>query len=157
MKTQHRIRSFADLEYVSRSCKHVLTLFSGGVDSSYVLMELARHRGCEVTALTVDLGSSFPLPDVLAEQPASSSAPSAARQASLTLTTLARRSRRPGCLRRRGRARHVALDRPHLRIVLALDLRSDATRDAPFGEDHAQHDRREDHSGDHRPGPHLDQ
>jgi len=56
MKTQHRIRSFADLEYVSRSCKHVLTLFSGGVDSSYVLMELARHRGCEVTALTVDLG-----------------------------------------------------------------------------------------------------
>lgn len=56
MKTQHRIRSFADLEYVSRTCKRVLTLFSGGVDSSFVLMELARHRDCEVTALTVDLG-----------------------------------------------------------------------------------------------------
>ncbi|CAB3753187.1 MULTISPECIES: argininosuccinate synthase-related protein [Burkholderia] len=56
MKTQHRIRSLADLEYVSRTCKHVLTLFSGGVDSSYVLMELAKHRSLEVTALTVDLG-----------------------------------------------------------------------------------------------------
>ncbi|MGG1948568.1 argininosuccinate synthase-related protein [Trinickia sp. NRRL B-1857] len=56
MKTQRRIRSFADLEYVARNCGRVLTLFSGGVDSSYVLMKLAKYRNCEVTALTVDLG-----------------------------------------------------------------------------------------------------
>lgn len=50
-----RIRSFADLRLVAHHSRHVLTLFSGGVDSSYVLKELARSD-CRVTALTVDVG-----------------------------------------------------------------------------------------------------
>lgn len=50
-----KIRSFDDLNVVAKQCRHVLTLFSGGLDSSYVLKELA-DRGCRVTALAVDVG-----------------------------------------------------------------------------------------------------
>lgn len=50
-----RIRSFTDLRLVAQHARHVVTLFSGGVDSSYVLKELARHD-CRITALTVDVG-----------------------------------------------------------------------------------------------------
>lgn len=56
MKTKNRIRSLDDLEFVSRSSKRVLTLFSGGLDSTYVLKELAKNKACEVIALTIDLG-----------------------------------------------------------------------------------------------------
>jgi argininosuccinate synthase len=50
-----RIRSFADLDTIAPHATHVLTLFSGGLDSSYVLKELADRR-CRVTALLVDVG-----------------------------------------------------------------------------------------------------
>ncbi|NML14950.1 argininosuccinate synthase-related protein [Azohydromonas caseinilytica] len=50
-----RIRSFDDLDVVARHARHVLTLFSGGLDSSYVLKELA-ERNCRVTALAMDVG-----------------------------------------------------------------------------------------------------
>jgi len=49
------IRSLDDLRLVANHCKQVLTLFSGGLDSTYVLKCLADHT-CQVTALTVDLG-----------------------------------------------------------------------------------------------------
>jgi argininosuccinate synthase len=49
------IRSLDDLRLVANHCKQVLTLFSGGLDSTYVLKCLADHA-CQVTALTVDLG-----------------------------------------------------------------------------------------------------
>lgn len=50
-----RIRSFADLDAMKGQVDHVLTLFSGGLDSSYVLKELSQ-RNLRVTALSVDLG-----------------------------------------------------------------------------------------------------
>lgn len=58
-----KIRSFDDLNVVAAHCQHVLTLFSGGLDSSYVLKELA-ERGCRVTALCVDVGESVSLKDL---------------------------------------------------------------------------------------------
>jgi len=53
-----QIRSFADLDVIARHANHVLTLFSGGLDSSYVLKELA-DRHCRVTALLVDVGDGI--------------------------------------------------------------------------------------------------
>lgn len=53
-----RIRSFADLDVISRHAEHVLTLFSGGLDSTYVLKELS-ERNCRVTALVVDVGDGI--------------------------------------------------------------------------------------------------
>jgi argininosuccinate synthase len=52
----NRIRSLADLDPLAG--RHVLTLFSGGLDSSFVLRELAR-RGCRTTALAVDVGDGI--------------------------------------------------------------------------------------------------
>ena len=49
------IRSFTDLDAMRGQTDHVLTLFSGGLDSSYVLKELAQ-RHLRVTALSVDVG-----------------------------------------------------------------------------------------------------
>jgi argininosuccinate synthase len=49
------IRSFDDLDALAGRVDHVLTLFSGGLDSSYVLKELA-DRQIRTTALAVDLG-----------------------------------------------------------------------------------------------------
>lgn len=60
-----RIRSFADMDIVASNARHVLTLFSGGLDSSYALKELAR-RDCKVTALAVDVGDRIELEDLRA-------------------------------------------------------------------------------------------
>ncbi len=60
-----RIRSFADLDTIARHAKHVLTLFSGGLDSTYVLKELAQ-RHCRVTALVVDVGDGINRTDLQA-------------------------------------------------------------------------------------------
>lgn len=57
------IRSFADLDAMQGQTDHVLTLFSGGLDSSYVLKELAQ-RQLRVTALSVDVGEGCQLQDL---------------------------------------------------------------------------------------------
>ncbi|MFR0687888.1 argininosuccinate synthase-related protein [Enterobacterales bacterium AE_CKDN230030158-1A_HGKHYDSX7] len=49
------VRSLEDLQFVSRRTQHVLTLFSGGLDSTYLLHKLS-SLGCKVTALAVDVG-----------------------------------------------------------------------------------------------------
>jgi argininosuccinate synthase len=51
-----RIRSFDELLRVGVQSKHIVTLFSGGLDSSYLLYRLA-DSGCKVTALAVDVGA----------------------------------------------------------------------------------------------------
>ena len=59
MKTKNRIRSLDDLSFVSKRTPKILTLFSGGLDSTFVLKELAKlsnHGAAEVICLTVDLG-----------------------------------------------------------------------------------------------------
>lgn len=56
MDTQKKIRSLEDLSLIARNSKRVLTLFSGGLDSTYVLKELAQYADCDIVALTVDLG-----------------------------------------------------------------------------------------------------
>lgn len=58
-----RIRSIDDLKLVAGHCEHVLTLFSGGLDSSYALKCLV-DSGCRVTALTVDLGEGVNAADL---------------------------------------------------------------------------------------------
>jgi argininosuccinate synthase len=52
------VRSIDDLSFVGQSSKKVLTLFSGGLDSSYLLYFLSNHCRCDVTALTVDVGDN---------------------------------------------------------------------------------------------------
>jgi argininosuccinate synthase len=59
MNTQNRIRSLNDLSFVSQRTSKILTLFSGGLDSTYVLKELSKlalEGAAEVICLTVDLG-----------------------------------------------------------------------------------------------------
>jgi argininosuccinate synthase len=56
VKTRNRIRSLDDLSFVSKKTTKILTLFSGGLDSTFILKELAKQSGVEVTCLTVDLG-----------------------------------------------------------------------------------------------------
>jgi argininosuccinate synthase len=59
MKTKNRIRSLDDLSFVSQCTPKILTLFSGGLDSTFVLKELSKlssQRSAEVICLTVDLG-----------------------------------------------------------------------------------------------------
>ncbi|MFV0573961.1 MAG: argininosuccinate synthase-related protein [Vibrio sp.] len=51
----NKVRSLDDLEIVSNTVDHILTLFSGGLDSTYVLDALS-HWNVKVTALAVDLG-----------------------------------------------------------------------------------------------------
>lgn len=53
--TSKRLRSFHDLDVLAGRARSVLTLFSGGLDSTYLLKELAR-RDFRVTALAVDVG-----------------------------------------------------------------------------------------------------
>jgi len=53
-----KIRSIEDLQTFSRPGDHVLTLFSGGLDSSYVLQLLSQVR-CKTTALCVDVGDDI--------------------------------------------------------------------------------------------------
>lgn len=55
LSESRRLRSIHDLRLVAEHCTHVLSLLSGGLDSTYVLSRLA-GRSCRVTALTVDLG-----------------------------------------------------------------------------------------------------
>ncbi|MEE9320510.1 MAG: argininosuccinate synthase-related protein [Granulosicoccus sp.] len=50
-----QIRSIDDMQYASEACSKVLTLFSGGLDSSYVLHRL-QALDCQVIALLVDVG-----------------------------------------------------------------------------------------------------
>lgn len=57
MGTSKQVRSFEDLSFLANCCKRVLTLFSGGLDSTYVLQELRnRSKDLEIICLTVDLG-----------------------------------------------------------------------------------------------------
>lgn len=63
MQSLKRIRSIDDLNLVANHCAHVLTLFSGGVDSSYALKSLA-DSDCRVTALAVDLGGGVNTADM---------------------------------------------------------------------------------------------
>ena len=58
-----RIRSFEDLDAMKDHVDHVLTLFSGGLDSSYVLKELSQ-RNLRVTALSVDVGEGCRVQDL---------------------------------------------------------------------------------------------
>ncbi|MEV4254572.1 argininosuccinate synthase-related protein [Spirillospora sp. NPDC049652] len=50
------VREFAHIEEVARNGGPVVTLFSGGLDSFYLLWWLSRHPGLEVHALSVGLG-----------------------------------------------------------------------------------------------------
>jgi argininosuccinate synthase len=53
-----KIRSLDDLGRVASQSRHVLTLFSGGLDSTYVLKKLAAFD-CKITALSVDVGEGI--------------------------------------------------------------------------------------------------
>ncbi len=53
-----KIRSIEDIQTISTTVNHVLTLFSGGLDSSY-LLELLKESDVKVTALVVDLGEGI--------------------------------------------------------------------------------------------------
>lgn len=53
-----KIRSIEDIQTISTAVNHVLTLFSGGLDSSY-LLELLKESDVKVTALVVDLGEGI--------------------------------------------------------------------------------------------------
>ncbi len=53
-----KIRSIEDLQNVASHAKHILTLFSGGLDSSY-LFELIKHSRAKVTAVAIDLGDDI--------------------------------------------------------------------------------------------------
>ena len=55
--TKASIRSVADLQRAARRASHVLTLFSGGLDSTWLLSLLA-PTGVRITALTVDVGDA---------------------------------------------------------------------------------------------------
>jgi argininosuccinate synthase len=66
MNTQQQIRSLDDLAFVSQQATRVLTLFSGGLDSTYVLKALARQGRAEVVCLTVDLGDGVDRSDLSA-------------------------------------------------------------------------------------------
>lgn len=60
MTRSMKVRSLEDLAFVADRTRHILTLFSGGVDSSYLLHVLSRAH-CKVTALVIDLdeGSDY--------------------------------------------------------------------------------------------------
>lgn len=55
--TNGQIRSIDDMQYASEACSKVLTLFSGGLDSSYILHRL-QALDCQVIALLVDVGDA---------------------------------------------------------------------------------------------------
>ena len=52
------IQSVSDIESAAKSCRHIVVLFNGSVDSAYVLRVLSKHR-CKVTALVIDLGNEI--------------------------------------------------------------------------------------------------
>ncbi|EIJ0968880.1 argininosuccinate synthase-related protein [Vibrio vulnificus] len=53
-----KIRSIEDVQNVASQAKHVLTLFSGGLDSSY-LLEILKNSCAKVTAVAIDLGDDI--------------------------------------------------------------------------------------------------
>ncbi|OAJ93330.1 argininosuccinate synthase-related protein [Vibrio bivalvicida] len=53
-----KLRSIEDIRTISSTVKHVLTLFSGGLDSTY-LLEILKEQKVKVTALVVDLGEGI--------------------------------------------------------------------------------------------------
>lgn len=53
-----KVRSIEDLLNVTKVSQHILTLFSGGLDSTYIL-EVIKHSNVKVTALCVDLGDEI--------------------------------------------------------------------------------------------------
>ena len=53
-----KIRSIEDVQNVASQAKHVLTLFSGGLDSSY-LLEILKNSRAKVTAVAIDLGDDI--------------------------------------------------------------------------------------------------
>ncbi|MBD1554558.1 argininosuccinate synthase-related protein [Pseudomonas typographi] len=55
MTREMDVRSLEDLAFIAQRTPHILTLFSGGLDSSYLLYQLSK-LDCKVTALAVDLG-----------------------------------------------------------------------------------------------------
>lgn len=57
-KTMKKIRSVKDVDFVCGEVDHVLTLFSGGLDSTY-LLNILREQGVKVTALAIDLGDDL--------------------------------------------------------------------------------------------------
>lgn len=57
------VRNLDDLTEVGNRVNHVLTLFSGGLDSTYVLSILA-SLPCKVTALVVDVGDDIDKPQL---------------------------------------------------------------------------------------------
>ena len=58
------IRSLDDLFFVSQQTPRILTLFSGGLDSTYVLKELAKQPKAEIICLTVDMGDGVDREDL---------------------------------------------------------------------------------------------
>ncbi len=52
------VRSITDLQTVASTTNHILTLFSGGLDSTY-LLELLSKYPVKVTALAVDMGEEI--------------------------------------------------------------------------------------------------
>ncbi|WP_262402851.1 argininosuccinate synthase domain-containing protein [Actinomadura sp. CNU-125] len=56
MWTKKCVREFDHIEAVARNGGRVVTLFSGGLDSFYLLWRLSRHPDLEVYALSVGLG-----------------------------------------------------------------------------------------------------
>jgi argininosuccinate synthase len=55
-KMNRQFRSFEEISDRIERCKPVVTLFSGGLDSSYVLLRLREMGFTEVHALSVDIG-----------------------------------------------------------------------------------------------------
>ncbi len=53
-----KTRSIQDLSFVVDQTDHVLTLFSGGLDSTYILKVLSTMN-IKVTALAIDLGDGI--------------------------------------------------------------------------------------------------
>lgn len=58
--TMKKLRSVTDLDFVCERVDHVVALFSGGLDSTY-LLKLLNDRNVAVTAVAVDLGDD---PDI---------------------------------------------------------------------------------------------
>lgn len=65
MKSLKKIRSVEDLAVLSQHQQGtIITLFSGGLDSTYLLYLLKQHKCTDVIALTVDLGDDIDLTHV---------------------------------------------------------------------------------------------
>ena len=53
-----QIKSIDDLKIITTACEHILTLFTGSIESIYTL-KLLSDSNCQVTALALDLGGGF--------------------------------------------------------------------------------------------------